>query len=283
VPRLLKVLGSSGGQAVVLVLGLASAVIIGALVLFALGQALGAKSREQRAADLAAVSAASAMRRVYSRLFEPAFLPPQRPGLAPRPNPRHLPRERYLAIARSAATRAARRNGARLDPDDVTFPDGGFAPTRVRVRLRGTHRVSAPGVRNKPVAVAAIAVAELAPEAASGDLATGGGYSGPLAHRQGKPMRPDVAEAFDRMAAAAAADGVALIVSSGYRSDAEQARLWAANPDSKWVAPPGTSLHRLGTELDLGPASAHGWLAANAERFGFVQRYAWEPWHYEFG
>ena len=35
--------------------------------------------------------------------------------------------------------------------------------------------------------------------------ATGGGYSGPLAYRQGKPMRPDVAAAFDRLAAAAAA------------------------------------------------------------------------------
>ena len=34
-------------------------------------------------------------------------------------------------------------------------------------------------------------------------LATGGGYSGPLAYRQGKPMRPDVAAAFDRLAAAA--------------------------------------------------------------------------------
>ncbi len=95
-------------------------------------------------------------------------------------------------------------------------------------------------------------------------------------------MRPDVAEAFDRMAAAAAADGVGLIITSAFRSDAEQARLWAANPDPKWVAPPGKSLHRLGTELDLGPPAAYAWLAHNAERFGFVQRYSWEPWHYGY-
>src|SRR4051794_14348526 len=88
-------------------------------------------------------------------------------------------------------------------------------------------------------------------------------------------MRPDVALAFDRMAAAAAADGVDLIVVSGFRSDAEQARLFAAHPDPRWVARPGTSLHRLGTELDLGPASAYGWLARNAPAFGFKQRYAW--------
>jgi hypothetical protein len=110
-------------------------------------------------------------------------------------------------------------------------------------------------------------------------VASGGGYSGPLVYRDGKGMRPDVAAAFDRMAAAAAADGITLIVVSGFRSDAEQAELFAAHPDPKWVAPPGTSLHRCATELDLGPESAYGWIDANGGRFGFVQRYSWEPWH----
>ena len=92
-------------------------------------------------------------------------------------------------------------------------------------------------------------------------------------------MRPDVAAAYDQMAAAAAADGITLIVVSGFRSDAEQAELFAAHPDPKWVAPPGTSLHRCATELDLGPESAYGWIDANATRFGFLQRYSWEAWH----
>jgi hypothetical protein len=109
-----------------------------------------------------------------------------------------------------------------------------------------------------------------------------GEYRGPFVYRQGKPMRPDVALAFDRMAAAARADGVALVITSAFRGDAEQARLFAAHPDPKWVAPPGRSLHRLGTELDLGPPSAYAWLAANAERFHYVQRYAWEPWHFGY-
>jgi hypothetical protein len=73
-----------------------------------------------------------------------------------------------------------------------------------------------------------------------------------------------------------------VVINSAFRSDAEQAVLFAANPDPRWVAPPGTSLHRCGTELDLGPASAYGWLAANAGRFGFVKRYSWEPWHFGF-
>jgi LAS superfamily LD-carboxypeptidase LdcB len=68
-------------------------------------------------------------------------------------------------------------------------------------------------------------------------------------------------------------------VTSGFRSDAEQAALFAAHPDPKWVAPPGEGLHRYATELDLGPASAYAWLAAAAPRFGFVQPYSWEPWH----
>jgi LAS superfamily LD-carboxypeptidase LdcB len=90
-----------------------------------------------------------------------------------------------------------------------------------------------------------------------------------------------VALAFDRMERAARADGIQLVITSAFRTDAEQAELWRRNPDPKWVAPPGTSLHRYATELDLGPPSAYGWLAANAPRFRFVQRYEWEDWHYE--
>jgi hypothetical protein len=95
-------------------------------------------------------------------------------------------------------------------------------------------------------------------------------------------MRPDVALAFDRIDHAARADGVALVINSAFRSDAEQAELWRRHPDPRWVAPPGKSLHRNGTELDLGPAAAYVWLAANAERFHFTQRYSWEPWHYGY-
>jgi soluble lytic murein transglycosylase-like protein len=264
-----------------LLLGVIAAVLVGTLVLVALGQALGGKSRHQRAADLAAVSAAHRMSDDYFRLFEPPALPN---GL---PNPRHLTVVEYLLRARSAAVRAGARNGVRLGLADVTFPGGGFGPTRVRVRARGQVGVRVEGGRRRERAidVEASATAELAVLGVGGgmpEMASGGGYSGPLAYRGGKPMRPDVALAYDRMAAAARADGIALIVVSGFRSDAEQAALFAANPDPRWVAPPGKSLHRLGTELDLGPNAAYGWLAANARRFGFLQRYSWEPWHYGF-
>src|SRR5919201_1620805 len=126
--------------------------------------------------------------------------------------------------------------------------------------------------------------AALTPDGNGIDIAAGGGYLGPFAYRQGKPMRPDVALAFDRLAAAAKSEaGIDLLINSAFRSDEEQARLFAAHPDPKWVARPGESLHRFGTELDLGPPSAYGWLERNAARFHFIKRYSWEPWHFGYG
>ena len=263
-------LRGESGQALLALLVVLTAVLIGAGALGTIARALGEHQAHRGAADLAALAGADAMRVAQPRLFEP----PELDGV---PNPRHLERPAYLALARRAAVQTARRNGAR--DVAVSFPDAtALAPTRIAVRI--TDALHAAG---REVGDAASAVAELAPvtlPSAGGDLS--GEYRGPLATRQGKPMRPDVAQAFDRMEAAARADGVTLIVVSGFRSNAEQARLFAAHPDPKWVAPPGRSLHRLGTELDLGPTGAHGWLAANATRFGFLQRYEWEPWHFGY-
>jgi Transglycosylase SLT domain/D-alanyl-D-alanine carboxypeptidase len=150
---------------------------------------------------------------------------------------------------------------------------------RIRVTIRAPIRVRRGRVR-RTLAVTARAEARIGPGATA--VPSGGGYDGPFAYRQGKPMRPDVALAFDRLDAAARSDGIDLVIDSAYRSDAEQAALWAQHPDPKWVAPPGTSLHRFATELDLGPKTAYAWLAANAPRFHFVQRYAWEPWHWGY-
>jgi soluble lytic murein transglycosylase-like protein len=277
-----RVWAGESGQASLLMLGVVALLLAGVVAAFAFGQALGARGKHQRGADLAAVSAAQVMRELYPRLFEPPVL---ESGL---PNPRHLQLPIYLARARAAAVRGGRRNGVRVRPGDVSFPGGSFAPTRVAVAVRGVARVrvSAEGQR-VPIPVRARAAAELSPglgvPGGMPAFGSGGGYDGPLAYRQGKPMRPDVAQAFDRMAAAAREEaGLFLSVTSAFRSDAEQARLFAANPDPKWVAPPGTSLHRYATELDLGPPGAYAWLAANSERFGFVRRYSWEPWHYGY-
>jgi hypothetical protein len=266
------------GQAAVMMLAVVAALLAGAVVLFALGNALGAQGRHQRAVDLAAVSAAQVMRDLYPRLFEPPLLAP---GVR---NPRHLDEAEYRALAVAAAVRGARRNGVPVRPPEVTFPGATFAPTRVRVRVRERVTIGPPGHRAH-TPVGAQATAELTPAGSDGfpSHGSGGGYAGVLAYRQGEPMRPDVALAFDRMATAARREGgLYLAVTSGFRSDAEQAVLYAAHPDPRWVAPPGESLHRYATELDLGPPAAYDWLGANATRFGFLRRYAWEPWHYGY-
>jgi hypothetical protein len=267
------------GQTTVLLLGVLATLIAVSLVLAAFGQALGGRGRAQRVADIAAVSGAHAMRDAYPRLFEP---PELRPGV---PNPRHLGRAEYLATARAAALRAARSNGIAAHDTTIRFPDASsFAPTRIEVSTAHDTRVrvSQDGRRAR-IRARARAQAELSPPAGDGLDARGHGeYRGPLAHRQGKPMRPDVALAFDRMERAARAARHRLIVNSGFRGNAEQAVLFRRNPNPRWVAPPGRSLHRLGTELDLGPPSAYGWLARNASRFGFVKRYSWEPWHFGY-
>jgi hypothetical protein len=259
------------GQASMLLLGLLVAVVLGALVLGGIARGVGARGDLQGAADLAALAAARAMHDAYPRVFES-------PTVHGGANPRHLERADYLELGRRAAERTAARNGAH--DLRIGFPGGGLAPVRVRVTVRDAIAV---GDRAE-VPNSATAEAELAPQVAGlgeGPSAAGE-YRGPFAIRQGKPMRPDVAQAFDRMQAAARADGVALIITSAFRTDAEQARLFARRPDPKWVARPGTSLHRLGTELDLGPPASYGWLAHNAERFHFTQRYANEPWHYGY-
>jgi hypothetical protein len=75
-------------------------------------------------------------------------------------------------------------------------------------------------------------------------------------HRDGAPqLRTCPRTLGQRHGKTERADGVTLIINSALRSNA--------------------SLHRLGTELDLGPPAAYAWLAANGEPFHFTQRYSW--------
>lgn len=259
----------SDGQALLLMVGALCGILVGALVLGAIARGVGAAGDRQRAADLAALAGARAMRAAYSRVFEPAMV-----GASP--NPRHLERGEYLALGRRLATATARRNGVREVA--VAFPGGGLAPVRVRVTVSDPIQVASRDLRHRSVAEAELVPLGSWPSAAAG----AGEYRGPFAYRQGKGMRPDVALAFDRLSRAARADGLELVISSAFRSDGEQALLFAKHPDPRWVARPGESLHRLGTELDLGPPSAYAWLARHAGRFHFVKRYPHEPWHFGY-
>jgi hypothetical protein len=172
------------GQAALLLLGLMAVLLVGALFLGSWGMALGARGKHQRAADLAAVSAARAMADAYPRLFEPPLLPDGAP------NPRYLSLAAYERLGREAALQVGRRNGVPLSAADVRFPRS-FAPTRVTVVARGAARLRVRGSHRRAgrIPLRARASAELAPGGGPGlpADAAGGGYHGPLAYRQGKP------------------------------------------------------------------------------------------------
>ncbi len=249
------------GQATLLLIGGLFVIVAGGTALALIASGVTAHGARQRAADLGALATARALVDLRPRALEP------------RRSPRYLTPAAYIAAARDVGRRTALRNGGagiEVDVSDGPLPDRATVTVSAAIELPGGARIG-----GRARAVAAVA----AEGAAIGD----GEYPGPFALRQGKPMRPDTALAFDRLAAAARTAGLSLTIASAFRTDAEQARLFAAHPDPKWVARPGTSLHRLGTELDLGPRAAYGWLAAKAGRFGFIRRYAWEPWHFGLG
>jgi hypothetical protein len=243
-----------------LALAVALLVLMGSVAIGTLGRVHLAKARAQTGADLAALSAASELR---SALAEP-------------PGPAGADEARLRARVAGAARTAAGSRGGRVVA--MELPGGAWPPAAVQV----TVALQGPmGSTVTATARAALAV----PASIGGPVgfARGGAYEGPLRYRDGKPACPPVIAAFDLMDAAAQAEGVDLVVTSGFRTDAEQAILFAAHPDPRWVARPGESRHRDATELDIATGAGAGqWLHRRSGEFGFVQRYSWEPWHFGY-
>lgn len=102
-------------------------------------------------------------------------------------------------------------------------------------------------------------------------------------------LQPAVRRAVDRAVAAAAADGVELRVTSGWRSAEHQRRLHEAavvkygsrERARRWVLPPEESQHVRGGAVDFGPEAGAAWLDEHGVRFGLCRRYDNEPWHFE--
>lgn len=98
-------------------------------------------------------------------------------------------------------------------------------------------------------------------------------------------------DAYLEMVAAAAADGVAVLLNSGFRSYPEQKHLHDGFvrklPGFNTAARPGFSNHQNGIAFDLSVAGGNGnptyeWLKRHATGFGFVRTVNKEPWHWEF-
>ncbi len=183
------------------------------------------------------------------------------------PNPDHLGKAAYLARAEQAALDAGRANGVDPDRVRVSFPDAdSFAAGAGRSDRAGPRRDGgSDGPRWKPRPWPKRR-RRAAPPGRIGDGERRRLQRSARLSRRQRGCAPMSAAAYDRMAPRPPPTaGLTLIVVSGFRSDAEQAALFAAHPDPTWVAPPGRSLCTAArTELDLGPAAAYGWLAANA-------------------
>jgi D-alanyl-D-alanine carboxypeptidase len=118
--------------------------------------------------------------------------------------------------------------------------------------------------------------------------------------------------ALRKLTAAAAADGVRIVVRSGYRSYATQASIYrhqlATYPSrelaKRYNAPAGASEHQTGLSLDLWDGTTWGlgmartkagvWLWKHSREYGFILRYppgtkqekitgyTYEPWHFRW-
>jgi hypothetical protein len=106
---------------------------------------------------------------------------------------------------------------------------------------------------------------------------------------QATALDAELRRRFDEAAGAAAAEGLTLRITSGWRTAEEQALLVAeavATHGSeaeahRWVLPPETSAHVQGLAIDVGPPEGAAWLAERGAAFGLCRTYANEMWHFE--
>lgn len=102
-------------------------------------------------------------------------------------------------------------------------------------------------------------------------------------------LQPALRKALQEAARDAAADGVEMHVTDGWRSVRYQevlldaaVRLYASREEAaKWVATPEESRHVSGNAVDIGPTDANSWLNRHGADYGLCQTYANEMWHFE--
>lgn len=102
-------------------------------------------------------------------------------------------------------------------------------------------------------------------------------------------LDPALLSAIQLATTAAAADGITMTITSGWRSPEFQERLLddavatygSLAAARQYVQTPGGSKHVLGQAVDVGGTGADRWLIAHGARFGLCQIYANELWHFE--
>jgi D-alanyl-D-alanine carboxypeptidase len=99
----------------------------------------------------------------------------------------------------------------------------------------------------------------------------------------------DLRAAVQAAATAANADGVEMVVTSGWRSAAYQQALLdeatvtygSFEEARKWVNTPELSTHVTGDAVDIGYTDANSWLSQHGDNYGLCQTYTNEMWHFE--
>jgi D-alanyl-D-alanine carboxypeptidase len=102
-------------------------------------------------------------------------------------------------------------------------------------------------------------------------------------------LEPALLGAIQSAATAAAADGITMTVTSGWRSAEFQQRLLdnairtygSYDAARQYVQTPAMSKHVIGEAVDVGGVGADQWLIAKGSRFGLCRIYANELWHFE--
>jgi zinc D-Ala-D-Ala carboxypeptidase len=149
-------------------------------------------------------------------------------------------------------------------------------------------------------AVAAAPTTAAAPAAPAAKLDANGIPEGFAAYGNGKIPREALteitgtghrlwspaAQAFDKVLAAAKADGVTIGITDSYRSYEAQvdvAQRKGLYSQGGLAAKPGTSDHGWGLSVDLDlDSKALAWMRANGASMGFVEDVPREPWHWTF-
>jgi zinc D-Ala-D-Ala carboxypeptidase len=102
-------------------------------------------------------------------------------------------------------------------------------------------------------------------------------------------LDPALLSAIESAAVDAAADGVTMTITSGWRSPEFQQQLlddavqtYGSLPAARrFVQTPELSKHVVGQAVDVGGVGADQWLVANGSRYGLCRIYANEIWHFE--
>ena len=102
-------------------------------------------------------------------------------------------------------------------------------------------------------------------------------------------LDPELLVALQAAGRDARADGVALEVTSGWRTREHQQRLYdeavadygSEEEARRFVATPDTSAHVTGDAVDIGPTDGALWLGEHGSGYGLCQVFANEIWHFE--